>query len=183
MEFIFNPAKTTEAASLLLSLNDGVMKYMSLIKLMYMSDRRALDLLDAPITGDVYVSMNRGSVLSRVLDFINHGQDDSIDNPWFQYISAPENYSIRLLAMPEFGELSKAEKDIINDVYHEYGKLDCFYLANLTHKIFPEWKNPYNSAIKIEPEEILRALGKSNERIQVIRRQLEEQNYLDLLLS
>ncbi len=183
MEFIFNPAKTTEAASQFLSLNGGSMKYMGLIKLMYMSDRRALDLLDAPITGDIAVSMNRGPVLSRVLDFINHGQDDSMDNPWFQYISAPENYSIRLLAMPEFGELSKAEKDIINEVYHEYGKLDCFYLAHLTHEIFPEWKNPYGSAIEIKPEEILTALGKSAERIEIIRRQLEEQKYLDLLLS
>ena len=49
------------------------MSYMKLIKLLYLADREALLRWGRPITFDAYVSMDRGPVLSSVLDLINGG--------------------------------------------------------------------------------------------------------------
>jgi uncharacterized phage-associated protein len=183
MNFKYNPEKTVEAAALFLKWYGKPMKYTGLIKLLYMADRIALDRLAEPITGNQYVSMDYGPVLSEVLDLLHYGPDYDKDNPWLKYISAPKNYTVELLNDPGVDELCEAEEDIIREVYRNYGQLDRFYLADLTHHIFPEWRNPYGSAIPIRIEDIFRALGKSEEQIEEIHRNMEQENYLDLLLN
>ncbi|BAP56888.1 hypothetical protein THII_2591 [Thioploca ingrica] len=182
MSFKFDSQKTVEAAAIFLKLNDGSMKYMALIKLLYVVDRIALDRFGEPVTGDHYVSMDRGPVLSKVLDFIHYGPSENSE-PWFEYISSPENYGVKLLKDPGTGELCEAEEDLIQEVYQDYGKLDRFYLAKLTHKIFPEWQDPSGSAIPIRMNDILTALGKTDKEIHEIQENRKQQEYLDLLLD
>ena len=64
----FNEVKATQAAARLLRNRGGRMSYMKLIKLLYLADREALSRWGRPITTDKYVSMDKGPVLSRVLD-------------------------------------------------------------------------------------------------------------------
>ena len=68
MEFVFNDRKTAQAAAWLLDRQEGRMPYLKLIKLLYLADRQSLIESGYPITGDRLVSMDRGPVLSRVLD-------------------------------------------------------------------------------------------------------------------
>jgi len=42
------------------------MKYLGLLKLLYLADRDALKEIERPITGDRYFSLKNGPVLSRV---------------------------------------------------------------------------------------------------------------------
>lgn len=57
MEFIFDEHKATQAAAYLLRRGGGRMRYMKLIKLLYLADRTALIETGSPITGDRFVAM------------------------------------------------------------------------------------------------------------------------------
>ncbi len=183
MEFRYNLRKAVQAASLFLKHNNGrPMEYMRLIKLLYLADKRALDQMDETITGDRYVSMNYGPVLSRIYDLINHGPQGSPGDPWFDYISAPENYKVNLLDDPGTDELCEEEEEVIQKTFDFYGSIDIWDLSEMTH-LFPEWKNPHGSSIPIHIEEILRGMGKPEEEIEEIRADIEAKNYLHKLLA
>ncbi len=70
IKFRFHPEKAVEAAAILLKLHGKPMKYLGLLKMLYIADRLALKTMDQPITGDRYVSMDYGPVLSGVYDLI-----------------------------------------------------------------------------------------------------------------
>lgn len=182
MHFDYDPTKAVQAAALFLKLHGEPMEYMKLLKLLYMADRIALEQMEETITGDQYVSMNWGPVLSKTYDLISHGPKYAPDNPWFQYISPPRDYCIKLLCDPGAEELCEEEEEIIQGVYQRFGHIDVWKLSELTH-FFPEWKNPYGGAIPIRVEDILRELGKSEADIEAIQKNIQKENYLDILLG
>lgn len=171
MRFIFNEKKAAQAAAYLLKLNGGQMKYLKLIKLLYLADRECLLKTGCPITRDRYVSMDNGPVLSRVYDLIRE-EPENADDPWYQYISAPEDYTVRLRVQePDLDELSRYETALLESCFERFRALSGFDLAKLTHKICPEWRDPQGAALPIAPEEILRVEGKTPEEIEQIRRE------------
>ena len=182
MNFNYDPLKTVQAVALFLKLNRQPMEYMKLIKLLYLADRVALDRMDDTITGDNYVSMDHGPVLSKVYDLINHGPIYDKDNPWFRYISPPQKYCVKLYADPGNDELCEEEEKIIEGVYKMFGHINVWELSNLTHFI-PEWQNPRGSAIPIRIDDILRELGKTEDDIKAVQRDMANENYFDMLLA
>jgi uncharacterized phage-associated protein len=182
MKFNYNPLKTVQAAALFLKLNKQPMEYMKLIKLLYLADRFSLKMMDDTITGDSYVSMDHGPVLSKLYDLISHGPIYDKDNPWFKYISSPQNYCVSLNADPGNDELCEDEEKIIEGVYKTFGQINVWELSKLTHLI-PEWKNPYGSAISIRIEDILRELGKTEDDIKAVQEDIVKENYFDMLLA
>ena len=83
----FNEKKATQAAAHLLRLRGGRMSYMKLIKLLYLADREALLRWGRTISTDRYVSMDRGPVLSRVLDLATDGEDPGTPSIWASSIT------------------------------------------------------------------------------------------------
>ena len=67
MEFLFDEAKATQAASLLLEQHRSTMPC---FKLLYLADRQSLIETGIPITGDRFVSLKDGPSLDRVLNLI-----------------------------------------------------------------------------------------------------------------
>ena len=195
--FKFQPEKTVQVAAMFLKLHGRGMKYLGLLKLIYMADRLALEKINQPLTGDTYVSMKYGPVLSRIYDFIKgttsfNNEQDAL-NIWKKYILTPNNYSaplqlsyeVILLKDPGSEELSEEEEEIIEEIYKKCGNYDRFDLANMTHN-FPEWQNPQtlNSSQKVVPIEnikILQVIGKNKEEINEIRQIVERKKYLDEL--
>lgn len=183
IEFQFHPEKAVEAAAMFLKLHGKPMKYLGLLKMLYMADRQALERIEQPITGDHYVSMDYGPVLSGVYDLIKGKSVDDALPLWSQFISRDENtHSVALLDDPGDDELCEEEEEIINEVYSSCGHYDRFYLAELTH-YFPEWQDPHGSAIPIAVEEILKNLDKTDEEIEEIRQEAEREVYLDKVLN
>ena len=182
MEFKYNPLKTVQAAGLFLKLNKQTMNYMKLIKLLYLADRIALDKMGATITGDNYVSMKLGPVLSKLYDLIKNGHKQDKDNPWFKYISHPQDYCVRLSDEPGNDDLCEEEENIIKKVYETYGNIDKWELSNLTH-FFPEWQEPHGSSIPITIEAILSKLGKTKDDIKAIKENIIRENHFDMLLA
>jgi len=182
MEFNYDSLKTVQAAALFLKLNNKSMKYIRLIKLLYLADRTALDLMDETITGDKYISMKYGPVLSKVYDLINHGPERDAENPWFKYISSPKDYHVKLLDNPGDDELCEEEEQIIENVYKTFGHINVWKLAEITHYM-PEWQDPNGGAIPITIDDILHALKKNVDDIAFIHKEAEKKTYFDQMFK
>ena len=168
----FNERKATQAAARLLALRGGRMSYMKLIKLLSFADRTALLQWGRPITTDRYMSLDRGPVLSRILDLATDGQDPGAPSIWASSITAPSNYEVQIKAEAGDDELSEAEIAVLDEIFAEYGKLSRWDLVDISHQL-PEWKNPHGSAIAISYRDILRAGGKSEVEIAAVDEESE----------
>lgn len=154
----FNERKATQAAAELLRLRGGRMSYLKLIKLMYLADREALLRWGRPISTDRYVSMDKGPVLSRVLDLATDGDAPSRPSIWAEQISEPVRYEVELKADPGNDELSEAEIALLDEIFKIHGHKSRWDLVELTHQL-PEWIDPEGSAIPIGYRDILKAGG------------------------
>jgi uncharacterized phage-associated protein len=171
MRLRFNERKVTQAAARLLKLQGTRMSYMKPIKLLYLADRAALLRWGRPITTDSYVSMDRGPVLSRVLDLVTDGDLPGQISFWARHISEPEHYSVRLTSDPGEEELSSADLELLEEIFLEYGAKSRWELEELTHKL-PEWTDPQGGAIPIRYRDILKAGGKTEIEIAAVEDEL-----------
>jgi uncharacterized phage-associated protein len=172
MRFRFDERKTAQAAAHLLKLSGGRLNYMTLIKLLFLADRASLVKNEQPITGSRMVSMDKGPVLSEVLDLITEGSRS--DGPWLDYVTPPSNYEVSLrVKEPETDELSKFELRVLEKIHARFGAMDKWALVDWLHANIPEWTDPRGSALSIEYADVLRACDVSKEDIQRIREESE----------
>jgi uncharacterized phage-associated protein len=166
MQFLYNPRKAAQAAAYLVSLNGGHMDLLSLMKILYLSDRKSLSQRGRPITGDAMVSMPHGPVLSRIYDNIKCGPSGDQAQPWYEYMTEREVNTISLReANPPSDELSQFERDTLQQTLAQYGHLKPLELRELTH-LLPEYRDPQGSSLPISPMTILKEEGWSDEDIQ-----------------
>lgn len=156
------------------------MSYMKLIKLLYLADREALARWGRPITTDTYVSMDKGPVLSHVLDRITEGPSPSESSAWAEHIAPGANYEVTLVREPGGEFLSEAEDELLDEIYRSHGYLSRWQIVDLVHRL-PEWRDPKGGAIPISYADILRALNKSAEDIAAIVGELNNVDLADSL--
>lgn len=168
----FDEGKATQAAAFLLRLRGGQMHYIKLIKLLYLADRESVIRWGYPMTTDRHVSMDHGPVTTRILNLIT----DEVPKPvWAEYISAPlGEYEVRLIKeQPPTDKLSRAEENLLAEVFERYGHRNRWDLIdNVMHRL-PEWKNPHGSAIPITIRDILIAAGEKEEDITAVMKELD----------
>ena len=168
IRFRFNPEKATQAAARLLQLAGGRLNYMKLLKLLYLADRGALGKWGAPITGDRFVAMPHGPVLSKIYSQIASGPDPQEgDEPWFKLI-AKDQYDVFLRADPPRDELSDREIQLLDATFDEFREMDQWQLRDYCHAELPEWSDPNGSSITIPYESVLAALGKTEDQVKEI---------------
>jgi uncharacterized phage-associated protein len=146
------------------------MEYIKLIKLLYLADRESFIETGYPITGAKMVSMDRGPVLSEILNLITWGHREP--TPWDEAISVPQGYQVSLLADPGEEELSQYESDLLEQVFARFGSWDRWDLVDYTHEL-PEWSDPSGSSLPIDARVILQEAGRSDEEIHGIASQVE----------
>lgn len=175
----FQQAKTAQAAALLLKLAGGQMSYMKLIKLLYLTDRRALVDWGRPLTCDRWVSMKHGPVLSNTLNLIKTHPPGA----WRQLVSKPTDYDVRLkVAEPPQDRLSEAEVKLLGQVFRKYGHVSKWKLVDMVHRL-PEWRDPGQSMFPINPEDILRAEKWPEEDIQAVLDELDAAAHAERVLQ
>jgi len=181
MRFLFDELKTTQAAAYLIGRAGGSMNYMKLIKLLYLADRASLLLSGEPITGAKYVSMERGPVLSEVLDLIKRPQQDR--DQWCRFIEK-EGYDVCLVNPAGDSELSDFEVRMLESTFEKYGSYGSFRLVDISHHP-PEWRQPNiaRRSIPLSPEEILEAGGKDSSEIARIAEQAEYHYHVKIKLG
>jgi uncharacterized phage-associated protein len=174
----FNQRKATQAAAFFLRVRGGRMSYLKLIKLLYLADRAALLRAGRPITTDRYVSMDKGPVVSRILDLATEDPVPGQAHVWNEHISEPSNYEVGVKKDPGRDEISDAEISILEEVFREHGKKSRWDLVDFTHKL-PEWKDPKGSAIPIEVRDILRLAGKTELETKAVEDELSAVAFAD----
>jgi hypothetical protein len=186
IRFRFNERKAAAAAAHLLHLGGGTMPYLELIKLMYFADRESLDLYGQPITGDRYVNMQHGPVLSSVYDLIKRtifGAKPP-EGPWGAAISGKGRYELRLKGEPDVTPLSAAELALLEDVFKKRRQRDRWETRDASHAL-PEWAKPkeVTSAEALPVEQILRVLGKTADEIEAVRVRAAESAHFDKIFG
>jgi uncharacterized phage-associated protein len=169
MPLLFDEAKATQAAAKFLELRGGEMHYLKLIKLLYLVDRTALLRWGIPVTTDRYVSMDHGPVLSRVYSLVV----DEVPKPvWAEYISAPNEYQVRLNRKAPTDKLSRAEERLIEEIHQQYGHWNRWRLVDYLHTQ-PESPDPTHSTIPITERDILNPGGEDEAEIKATIHEIE----------
>ena len=182
MTFYSDPAKSVQAASVLLRAHPGRrMGCLRLLKLLYLADRESLKLTGRPIVGDRPIAMNHGPVHGGVLELID-GIHPS-EQAWSAYISKT-GYALELLNDPGVLQLSKQDIVILDSVAQRHGNDSDWDLAELT-RTFGEWRKSYvDGALNAIPvEDILDGIGFSPEDRAAILEDLNESREDDALVS
>lgn len=180
MPLHFRQDRTTQAAARLLKLHGAEMPYLKLIKLLYLADRRALLELGRPISFDLFVSMPHGPVLSRTYDLIVGEPEDA--TYWRQFISAPQNYAVRLIAEAPNDHLSPAQEAILDEIFRSFGRMEKWALRDFTHTL-PEYRDPQGSSVPINIRDILLAQGVSEEDAHAILNEIGAETFAEQWLE
>ncbi len=147
------------------------------MKLLYLAERRLLQLHAVPLVGDVPVAMQHGPVLSRTLDLINGSAagttgrtDDSIAE------RGPHRHEVTLRdGAQAFGALSRADLRVLDETWQQFGGMLPWDLARHCHRNLPEWESPGYGAIEIPVHRIFRAFGLSAEEAEAAVEAIEAQ--------
>ncbi len=177
----FSEEKAIEATGYLLQCY-GVkksVKYMTILKLLYLADRKALEEWERPITHDTYVSMKYGQVLSNTYDIMKR---QTHSDAWDEYIKNTYFKRIRLKKPIKLKALSHAEVELLEQIYNEYGGYNEFELAEITHKL-PEYVDPGDSSIHTPLDKLLRVLRYDENEIARILDELHSEASIDSILS
>ena len=183
MRMRFREDKATQAAARLLKLRGGTMSHLKLIKLLYLVEREALTRFGAPLAYDRYVSMPHGPVMSATLDRINE-REAYEGGYWDQYIGPKRNneVSLRDLQVVPNDQLSPAEESLIDEIFRRHGHLGRWELVRFTHTL-PEWIDPEGSSLPIDPGDILRSAGYSDQDIAEVLGEWDEAAYATSLFA
>jgi uncharacterized phage-associated protein len=169
---MFREDKATQMAARFLTLAEGRLPYILLMKMLYKADKQMLVQRGKPITYDRWCSMKFGPVLSATLDLIRFSPPPS--SYWSAYI-ATEGQDVVLKADPGDGDLSLAEDAIIEATFRDWGHKDKWEVVEMTHK-FPEWIDPGSTSNPISYKTVLEVSGFSQEEMEGILENIGMQN-------
>lgn len=177
---MFSEVKVTQMAAYLLKKRGGRMSYMKLIKLLYLAERQAMAKWGESMSGDKFVSMPHGPVLSETYSLII-GETEGY---WNELIKGEANYELSLVhdvEIEELDELCLAETKILDQIFDTFGEMKRFEIRDYTHDHCTEWQDPKGSSFPIKPEDIFRAVGKSESQVKELVKKYTEQQQLDAL--
>ena len=152
----------------ILSKYKGILNYTKLIKLLYLSDRKSFELTGYSISGDAYVSMKNGPVLSLLYDLIrNNCNETSLQYYWNSKFTT-DGYDIHQVCdyIP-LGELSKNDIEIMDLIDKQFHYNDFRQMIDFVHKNCPEWQMTFSS-IPLSKIKIMKNVGISDDDIKLI---------------
>ncbi|WP_025672780.1 Panacea domain-containing protein [Salinivibrio socompensis] len=177
---MFSEEKVTHMAAYLLLKNDRRMPCIKLLKLLYLAERQAFDKWGSSMSGDRFVSMPHGPVMSQTYDLMKgFGHKQST---WQSLIQDEADYDVSLkpdTEIEELDELSRSEMRILDSIIETYGHMGPFQLVDFTHDSCDEWQDPQGSSFPIKPEAIFRALGKNDLEVKKLVDKNREEQALD----
>jgi uncharacterized phage-associated protein len=181
---MYNDRKTAHMAAYLLAKTEGRTSHLKLMKLLYLSDRESMRLYGFSITGDSFVSMPHGPVLSMTLDLMN-GYSPSASGEWEQLINAIKDHELSLaepVDIDTLDELSKADTGVLDSVWKQFGHLDQWQLRDYTHNL-KEWADPDGSSKPISLGSVFDAVGVSAIKAEEMIARVKEQDKVDRVFA
>lgn len=183
---LFDERKSAQAAACLLYKAGGRLPLLKLMKLMYLAERLSLKRYGDTITGDAFVSMPQGPVLSMTYDHLN-GALPSAEGGWETWVADRADNAVALqdqsmIRSPEEDLLALSETDLecLGEVWTEFGHWDRWALVQYTHsEACPEWEDPKGSSRPIPHARLLKAVGYPPEQVEMLTKRLHEQKYIN----
>lgn len=160
---LFNEKKAAQVAAFFLQAGGSKLSILKLMKLMYLSERKSLELYGEPMIGDKLCSMEHGPVLSNTLNHMN-GLRESIKDGWESWVSDRANHEVALRKpihdiRKDLSLLCDADIEILEGLWKQFGSYTAFELRDYTHDACGEWEDPDNSSIPIPYSRLLRCVG------------------------
>ena len=165
MTFDFDIRKTIAAVAFLAQKEDGELDMFLSLKMLYLADKQALIRWGKTITGDKFVSMQKGPVLSLIYNLFKGEEQSKYQAEWDSVFSERVNHSIRLLRGVDIDVLSEREMEVLESARCQIHEFAPWEVARWLHQTCPEWSDPHGSSIPIDPATILRNAGKTDEEI------------------
>ena len=187
---LFDERKAAQAAAYRLYRAGGRLPGLKLVKLMYLAERESLKRFGDSITGDRFVSMPHGPVLSKTYSLIG-GFDSSVEGGWESWISDRAGHDVALrdssmIRSPDEDLLALSESDLecLGAIWENFGHWEKFKLRDYTHTdACPEWENPLGGSHDIPYARLLKAVGHTPEQVSALERRLHEQRYINQAFS
>lgn len=149
----FDNQKATQAINLLAIKEGGKIDKLKVIKLIWIADRLHLRKYGRPIVNDTYLAMEYGAVGSSVKDFASFNVEEGEAKYLKEYLEPINKYNIKSKKQVDTDVFSDSEIEMLEKSYNEYGFMDKFTLAKLSHE-FPEWKK-FKEALKVSTREVM----------------------------
>ena len=143
--------KIAASASVVLEVFDGKADVLPLIKALYLADRDMLAQAGFTITGDTYVSMKNGPVLSGAYSLLRgDAKWPALQRQWNTAFSKNEN-TISMKGKVDRGALSPREDEILRKNATLVKRIwdSRASLSDWMHKQCPEWENPGKTSRKL----------------------------------
>ncbi len=136
----FDYRKAVQCLNYLAEKGGGSINKMKAIKLLWLADRLHLRLYGRPVLTGHYVAMKFGPVQSGVKDLAEDNleflaQEESTYRN--EYLGL-QGHNVHSKKSPDCNVFSESENDVLNSIYKNFGLLDQFALAKLSHR-YPEW--------------------------------------------
>lgn len=182
---MFKPNKTKQMIGYFIKKSDGEINYTKLLKLLYISDRISLDKRGFPMTYDSYFSMKNGPVLSNTYNQIKDTKTNGSGScEWRSNLHRSEKnqYYVTWTGDYEYELLSKADLNIMKDVWEEFGKYDVWKLIEHVHT-FQEWEHPGTSSRPIPYQKLLTTLGYDEDEAQEIAEEISNEKSIKEFLK
>jgi uncharacterized phage-associated protein len=180
---MFRERKAAQIATwFLVQSGNGAMETLKLMKLMYLADREAMREHGFTMTGDRFVSMPHGPVLSQTYDHVQGGLTSGSDG-WDSWIAdrAGRLVSLEERASRDLDELSPADERILENIWDQFGSMTAWELREYTHIHCPEWEDPNGSSRPIPYVRVFKVLGLSPEAAKDAASRIAEQDRIDRL--
>lgn len=178
-----NEKEATQIACRIVEAHGDHINYYRLMTLLYIVEHEAWEKLERPAIGGTYFSMKAGPVIREMAEAVTKGTLEI----WSAHLSteaAHQDTRVRLLVSAGRDDISDALLEIIDGVIQRTRSWDDERLKKYCHE-FGEFKEPVppKKRLPIEAEEILRAVGKSTERIEKLQAESELWTKLEAALA
>ena len=171
-QFVFDIQKTIAAVAFLLRKQGEELDMFLALKMLYLAEKEALIRWGKPITGDSFVSLPKGPVLSGVYNLFKGEAPSGDQNQWNRYFTERVNHKIHLKQDANIDLLSEREMEVLEIARQKINEMAPWEVSRWLHETCPEWQDPHGGSQPIDPEIILRKAGLSEARI----REIEESN-------
>ena len=132
------------------------MPHLKLMKLLYLTERTAIQKNNELILGDRLASMRNGPILGRTLDFMQGYRKPN--NGWDKWVSPRENHKVSLARDYELEDLNLLSEyviKILKSVWSKHASRDEWDMVDYTHRYCREWKDPKGSSEPISYKTLL----------------------------
>ncbi|GHT96101.1 hypothetical protein FACS1894141_5860 [Spirochaetia bacterium] len=165
---MFQLDKLIQATGYVLKRNSFKMNYLKVIKILYLADRESIICTGQSMSGDSFVNMKNGPVLSRLYDLIKNRHTKAETQNFWNTRFSTDGYDLiaNFDRIPE-GGLSTFEKETLTRLDDQFKEASYGEMIDYVHKACPEWEDTDTSK-PIHLERILECAGMSPDEIDII---------------